>query len=85
MAKPKTQSPVREADGLKTVPHGKPRRETQTKLRGRQGVVGDGMTGRFNALNKETCAVFSGSSCAVTPTRRPPVYKEPAVQESERS
>ena len=59
---------VREdADGLKTVPRGKPRSKTKPKLRGRQLVVGDGMTGRFNRLSKETCAVFSGSSCAVTP------------------
>ena len=58
---------ARDADGLKTVSRGKPRSKTKPKLWGRQRVVGDGMTGRFNMLSKETCTVFSGSSCAVTP------------------
>ena len=47
-------SPLRDVDGLKTVPRGKLRRENQTKLRGRQQVAGDGMIGSFNTVNKET-------------------------------
>jgi hypothetical protein len=40
--------------GWKTVPRGKSRRETKSKLRERQQVVGDGMIGRFNTASKET-------------------------------
>jgi len=40
---PRRQGPSRDVGGLATTPRGKPRRENQTKLRGRQQVVGDGM------------------------------------------